>query len=115
VFLERRRAARERPARADEVAEGVDRPAGLTQDLRPGVQVVGAEVARQAELVGAEGPSLGDDPSGRLLDPFQVATADLARPGARAAGRPARPSAPKARIIRARSGLLPLLMTATNG
>ena len=78
VLLERRGAPGERAARARKVTEGVDPAAGLAEKLRPGVQVVCAEVAGLAELIGPKRAPLGRDPLRDLLHQRQVAARHLA-------------------------------------
>ena len=82
MLLERGRTARKRPAGSDEIAEGIHGAAGLPQDLRPGVQVMRAEISRQPELVRAECPALRHDPLRLLLDPLQIFARDLPGLGA---------------------------------
>ena len=74
--------AGERPSRADEVDEHVDASPRLLPDLGARVPLVGLDVGRPHELVGAEGAALGHELLGPLLDPCQVGTRDLAGKGA---------------------------------
>ena len=58
-----------------------DRAACLAEELRPGVQVMCAEVAGLAELIGPERAPLGRDPLRDLLDQHQIAARHLAGDG----------------------------------
>jgi hypothetical protein len=105
VLSERLGAAGERSAGPDEVAEGVD-AVGLAEDLRPGVEVVGADVRFELELVGAERALAADDPLGLGFDERQIVAGDLpVRRSIRLVDEDG--SAPSARIICARLGVFP--------
>ena len=66
-------------ARADEVAEGVELPGRLTENLRTRVEVVRPAVAFEVELVGPEGAAFLGEPLGFLLNTLQVAPRHLPR------------------------------------
>ncbi len=82
MLLEGGGAAGKRAAGAGEIAEGLDRPRRLANDLRPGVQVMGAEIALQVKLVGAKGVPLRHDALRLALDQLQVGARYLAWRGA---------------------------------
>ena len=71
------------PAGADEIAEGVESPACLPQDLGTRVQQVRPHVSRQPELIGTKRASRLHDPLCLLLDQRQVLARDLPRHRAR--------------------------------
>ncbi len=83
VLLEGGGTSRKRSPRPDEIAEGVDAPPRLPDELRPGMQIVGAEVAGQQELIGTEGVARRDDTLRLPFNPLQIPAGDLPRLGVR--------------------------------
>lgn len=101
-------------ARADKVAEGCDGAFRLCPDFGGCPLLMRGGVAGVGELVGAEGGALAGELLRCGFDEGEVFTRDFAFAPPVAWGT-RRTSAPRARIICARSGELPSLMTAMKG
>ena len=114
LLLERRGAAPERAAGAHEVAERVDAPPRLAEDLRPGVKVVRAVVPRQAKLIGPERARARSRSVASPVRPAPGRRPRLGRHGSRGAGHEHDLGAQRSHHP-ARSVELPRDMTATNG
>src|SRR5581483_10191719 len=78
-FFKCRRAAGKGATRADEVAEGAEFATGLLENLTRCMKIVRAKVTLVMKLIGAEGSAVEHDSCGLRIDPFEIASRNLAR------------------------------------